>query len=245
MISVIIPVYNQHELTQECIRSVMRQNTDLEIIIVDNGSHPGYVNKRMSTFVIRNESNLGFPRAINQGISVSNGDIICILNNDTILPRITLEKLLHFLDIANFDIVGPVSNYVAGVQKVTVPEYTDITSLENSAWKNEQDNFTKVLPVNFIIGFCMMFRRSTFDDVGPFDESLWPCSGEEIDWCFRARGLDYNIGVAMDTYIHHFGSQTFNDLQRQGQLSYQEICNRNDKHIAERWGEGFWQRQLM
>jgi predicted SAM-dependent methyltransferase len=85
----------------------------------------------------------------------------------------------------------------------------------------------------------MAFKKSLFEKIGPFDESLWPCCGEEIDFCLRSREKCYRVGIAQDVYVHHFGSQTFAEMG----LDYKEIGDRNDKYLSERWGNDFWNRQ--
>jgi len=71
MLSIIIPVYNAHEMTDECILSVMGNTQDYELILIDNGSTPPvrkpYAGMHDVT-LIRNEKNMGFPVAVNQGI---------------------------------------------------------------------------------------------------------------------------------------------------------------------------------
>ena len=90
----------------------------------------------------------------------------------------------------------------------------------------------------------MMFRRSLFDEIGPFDESLWPCCGEEIDWCLRANEAGYVSGIVSDCYMHHFGSTTFKALEDEGKVSYNEIIDRNEDHLDKKWGED-WRRQSL
>jgi GT2 family glycosyltransferase len=63
-----------------------------------------------------NEKNLGFPIAVNQGIRAAKGEIIIILNNDTLVTPKWLSRFEEHLKYA--DIVGPVSNNVSGPQKV-------------------------------------------------------------------------------------------------------------------------------
>jgi predicted SAM-dependent methyltransferase len=89
----------------------------------------------------------------------------------------------------------------------------------------------------------MMFPRALYDELGEFDESMWPCSGEEIDFCFMARKAGHMIGIAKDVYIHHYGSQTFNEMQNAGLVDYKDVCKKCDAHLSERWGEDFWHRQ--
>lgn len=246
MISIIIPIFNQHEMSQECIQSVMEHTEQpYEIVIIDNGSDPpfespftGFNELRL----VRNETNQGFPVAVNQGIAVSKGETIVLLNNDVIVTPGAINRLAAWLE--NVDIVAPTSNYCAGLQRVDVDTYNTREQLDEVAEEIADALEGEGIEVNWVIGFCMAFKRSLYNDLGKFDESLWPCSGEEIDFCLRARKRGYKIGIAMDTYMHHEGSLTFKDLERDGVADYEKICERNDRHLANRWGNDFWFNQL-
>jgi hypothetical protein len=169
--------------------------------------------------------------------------VIVLLNNDCIVTESWSEKLMDGLE--EYSIVGPVCNYAAGIQGVEANPYQSVDGLNKSAADWAEIYQDAVQEVNFVIGFCMAFRKSLFDEIGEFDESLWPCSGEEIDFCFRAREAGHKIGVVLGCYVHHEGSQTFKDMQNAGQIQYDEICKRNDEHLAEKWGDDFWARQKV
>ena len=237
MISIIIPVYNQHEMTEECLQAIHANTEDYEIILVDNGSTPA-----IEGATIRNDLNAGFPVAVNQGIRAANGNVIILLNNDCVVTPYWAQHLVTWLDV--FDIVAPMTNYCAGLQQVALPVYNDIKELNKRAFAWYEDNRLESQEVKWVIGFCMAFRKNLYDELGEFDESLWPCSGEELDLCLRARAAGYTVGIARDVYVHHAGSQTFKDLERAGSLNYQKICDRNERHVAEKWGE-FWDRQAI
>jgi len=244
MISVIIPIYNQHELTKECIEAVRLNTQDYELILIDNGSIPP-IEKPYAGFVdvtlIRNEENKGFPAAVNQGIREAKGDVICLLNNDVIVTPGAINRLAELLD--EYAIVGPTTGYCAGAQKVQAPIYENLNEL-NEVAKQASDTFAGIIDdVSFVIGFLMVFPKSLFDEIGEFDESMWPCSGEEIDFCFRAKQAGHRIGVARGVYVHHEGSQTFRQMQDDKQIDYGKICRDCDKHLAEKWGDDFWKNQ--
>jgi GT2 family glycosyltransferase len=241
MISIIIPAYNQHELTEQCLASVCRHTKDMEVVLVDNGSTPRYSDTG-SDITIRNEENLGFPKAVNQGIQAANGEIIVLLNNDVIVTRDWLTLLAGSL--YKFDIISPMTNYCAGLQRIALPVYESEQELNLVAAEYTRTHRHDALEVNWIIGFCMAFRKSLWQEIGPFDESLWPCSGEEIDFCLRARAAGHKVGIARDVYVHHFGSQTFADMQTAGQIQYNQIVERNNRHLAEKWGEK-WIKQAV
>jgi predicted SAM-dependent methyltransferase len=114
----------------------------------------------------------------------------------------------------------------------------------NEVAKQAGDAFAGIIDeVSFVIGFLMLFPKSLFELIGDFDESMWPCSGEEVDFCFRAKQAGHRIGVARGVYVHHEGSQTFIDMQNDGIINYQNVCRECDKHLAEKWGADFWQKQ--
>ena len=266
MKSIIIPIYNQHEITQECISAVLDNTTDFELVLVDNGSenpldflHLPEVDAAMNEFgeawgepiktnigghqaiVIMNRENFGFPVAVNQGIKAATGDTIILLNNDVIVTPGWADMLDDAL--SDFDIVGPVTNYCAGIQRTTIGAYEDVDELAEAATAHAIEN-SGIKPVNFVIGFCMAFKRSLIDEIGMFDDSLWPCSGEEIDFCFRAVEAGKKVAVVQGCYVHHEGSQTFQAMEQAGEIDYQNIVSRNDRHLAEKWGADFWLRQV-
>jgi len=246
MISVIIPIYNQHELTQECIEAVRLNTQDYEFILIDNGSIPP-IEKPYAGFVdvtlIRNEVNLGFPAAVNQGIKAAKGEVICLLNNDVIVTPGSINRLAELLD--EYAIVGPTTGYCAGVQKVSAPIYENLNELYGVA-KQAADTFAGIIDdVSFVIGFLMLFPKALFDEIGEFDESMWPCSGEEIDFCFRARAKGHKVGIVKEVFVHHEGSITFREMQDDGILDCRKLFTETDKHLAEKWGADFWRKQIV
>jgi GT2 family glycosyltransferase len=253
LISIIVPVWNQHEMSYDCIQTVM-ESTELpyEIIVVDNGSDPPF-KPPFSGFnameVIRNDENKGFPVAVNQGIQKAKGEYVVLLNNDVVVSQGAINRLVSWMDESDiderfkFDIIGPLTNYAAGKQRADIAVYTNLDEFQELAEEIAESNEWLGEPVNWIIGFCMAFKRSVYDDVGQFDESLWPCSGEEIDFCYRARAKGYSVGIAHDVYVHHEGSKSFGDLQSDQGIMYEDLCRRNDAYLAKKYGNDFFFKQ--
>lgn len=243
MNSIIMPVFNNLEMTEDCIRTVIKTTPPCEIIVVDNGSEPafrwGFVQGH-EVRVIRNIENKGFPVAVNQGIREAKGDVIILLNNDVAVTPGWAKKLTS--PLSDYAITSPVTNFAAGMQQVAVTPYQNIEELNQSAQEWAENYGDEIQDVNFVIGFCMAFRKSLFEEIGEFDESLWPCSGEEIDFCLKAKEAGHKVGIVTGCYVHHEGSQTFKEM---GFINkkYTDLCKRNDDHLAEKWGAGFWDRQ--
>ena len=250
MISIVIPVWNQHDMTEECVNAI-RLNTvgvDYELVIIDNGSDPPIKKPFMGfteTLLIRNETNLGFPVAVNQGIRASKGDVIVLLNNDVVCTPGWGQRILRGLE--TFSIVGPMTNYAAGMQNMMAGAYDNVAGaydnvdeLNRTAELWAEEHGGEEIEVNWIIGFLFAFRRSLFDEIGEFDESLWPCSGEEVDFCYRAKAAGHRIGIVADAYVHHVGSVTLKAMD----VDYLALCERNDEHLKAKWGD-FWGNQRV
>ncbi len=110
ILSIIIPCYNAVLWIQETIGSVLAQNySDLEIILIDDGSTDGSANLVESVFpfvkVIRSE-NRGVSHARNLGIKHARGDYIKYLDADDLIPSGTIfEKEIYVLKNSKADIL--------------------------------------------------------------------------------------------------------------------------------------------
>lgn len=240
MISIIIPIVDQPEMTLECITAIQETTDDFELIVIDNGSSvPFRIPNGGRRTLIRNDENMGFPIAVNQGLRAAHGETIAVINNDVIVTPGWADRLAAGLN--KYAIVGPMTNYCEGVQSIGLPVYYDRGELNRRAEDFSRARAGRELEVNWVIGFLFMFRHSLYQEIGGFDESLWPCSGEEIDFALRAREKGYRVGIVQDVYVHHEGSVTFRSMD----VDYNAIVDRNNVHLAERWGKDFWERQLL
>ncbi|RKX27728.1 MAG: glycosyl transferase, partial [Candidatus Zixiibacteriota bacterium] len=88
-ISIVLISYNGREFIEDCLRTTVESlgNTSPEIIVVDNASGDGTTEIIESKFpqarIIKNKTNLGFARAVNQGLEAASGEYILLLNQDT------------------------------------------------------------------------------------------------------------------------------------------------------------------
>src|SRR4030042_30688 len=130
MISIIVHVWNMHEMTADCINLIRETTQDYELILVDNGSVPPIAKPYMGfvdVTLIRNETNLGFPVAANQGGRAAKGDTIILLNNDVFtVPQWASRLEAH---LGRFAIVGPMTNYCMGRQQIAIQAYMDKADL--------------------------------------------------------------------------------------------------------------------
>jgi len=233
LISIIIPVYNQLHLTRNCLASIRRHtNMPYEIIVINNGSTDktkSVLNKLSHIKTINNSQNTGFAHACNQGIVKATGNIIVLLNNDTIVSKNWLENMVTCLNShPQIGIVGPTSNFVAGKQLVRGPSLKRYDFGKGVA--NEL-NPAKWFDVDFLSGFCMVIKRELIDRIGLLDERFNIGSFEDNDYCLRACRAGYRLVVSGDTFIYHHGSQTY----KGNRIDDRKIGAKNKILFNEKW----------
>ncbi|BBI35021.1 glycosyltransferase family 2 protein [Cohnella abietis] len=234
--SIVIPTYNQLNMLEQCIESIM-DNTDLpyEIIVVDNASTDGTaayllgLGGQVRFRVLDN--NRGFAGAINMGMMMAKGRTIMLLNNDTLATENWLDNLLICLNSdEGIGMVGPITNYISGDQKVDVP-YQDVVDMPKFARENNKSDPSRWRQIERLTGFCLLFRRELFEGIGYFDEGFEVGNYEDDDYNIRVRLLGKKIVMAQDTFIHHFGSISMKALGDR----FQEVNDRNQLYFMDKW----------
>ena len=97
-VSIIVVNYNTKDITENCIASIITQTKDVEyeIILVDNASVDGskeYFKNRKEICYIYSNENLGFGKANNLGAEKAKGELLFLLNSDTILIENSIKKM--------------------------------------------------------------------------------------------------------------------------------------------------------
>ncbi len=103
LISVVIPNWNGKKFLAGCLDSLLAQTYEpIEVVIVDNGSKDGsveylqenYPQVKLVTFPV----NTGFSPAVNAGIKASTGEMVALLNNDTVVEPTWMAELIKAMD---------------------------------------------------------------------------------------------------------------------------------------------------
>src|SRR3989344_1593874 len=231
-LSVIIVVFNAFDLTKKCIKSIYREKLKkLEVIIIDNASKEKGFEVIPQEFllikIIRNKENLGFSKAINQGLRFVSGEYILILNPDTeILPG-TLSYLLEYMKkhkkigLLSCRIFTPSYELLQSAYKEFpnllshLLEYNYILYKLLNFFSKEyhpihyplKDHFKKISPKH-IMGVFILTRRSTIADVGFFDERFF-LYREETDFCKRLISKNWKIQYLPNGEgVIHYGGES-------------------------------------
>lgn len=238
-VSVVLLALNQVEYTRKCIESIQRNCTqNLELILVNNGSTDGtreYFDSVPGAVVIHNEENLGVSAGWNQGIRRATGEYVLILNNDTIVVPGTIENMVRAAcNHANVGIVGPRSNQIAGPQLVKDFTWESEEDILRKAQKFQQQMDRSAWEFSRIKGFCMLVPMKVVHQTGLFDERFGKGNFEDDDYSCRVRKAGYNLLVADDSFLFHFGSVSFG----QAGIDWNEQMKINMKLFEEKWSEG-------
>ena len=100
-VSIIIVNYNLLDILENCLASLQQYTTEVryEVIVVDNGTTSGDVeevtNKYKNTILIKNNRNVGFAAANNQGAKLARGKYLLILNNDIVFIENSVKKVFQ------------------------------------------------------------------------------------------------------------------------------------------------------
>lgn len=235
--SIIIPVWNKVELTQQCLTHLaeVTNGCSYEVIVVDNASTDG-TQAFLSTLngdiqVMTNPENYGFAKACNQGAAAANGRFLVFLNNDTIPKPGWLRALLNEVEShQDVAIVGSKLLYPndtiqhAGVvfsKNCLTPYHIFCGAPGDLPAANVRREFQVVTAA------CMLIRREEFDAVGHFDE-IYQNGFEDVDLCLKVGKRGKKVIYQPESVLYHFEHQTPGRKDP-------ETERHNGKVLMERW----------
>ncbi len=240
-VSIVVVTFDNLVFNRMCLESVLT-NTDgaYELIVVDNGSTDGtrpYLEHLAENFghvsVITNDSNLGFAPAANQGLAVARGEVLVLLNNDTVVPPGWLARLTAHLEDPAVGMVGPVTNEAPNKARVRVG-YRTYGEMVGFTRDLARQRAGQAFDVPVLTMFCTALRRSVLEAVGPLDERFEVGMFEDDDYAERVRRTGLRIVCAEDSFVHHFGEASLGHLVRTGR--HAELFRANRLHFEQKWG---------
>jgi GT2 family glycosyltransferase len=213
-VTVVIPNWNGERFLKVCLTSLREQTfKDFETILVDNASTDDSLPLVERDFpevrVISLRENRGFSAAVNAGIRASTTEYVALLNNDTQVDSGWLEalvraaerhleaglfasKLVDFYDRSVLDGAGD------ALRKSGLPYRIGHGELDRGQFEREV----------LVFGACAaaaLYRRSLFEEIGPFDEDFFAYC-EDGDVSFRAQLTGHRCLYVPGAVVYHFGS---------------------------------------
>jgi GT2 family glycosyltransferase len=208
--SVIVVSWNGIEYLEDCLNTVLSQSyPDLEVIVIDNASTDGSAHFVAETYpqvrLISNERNLGFAAGTNMGLQEATGELLVLLNQDTVVQPNWLSALVEpLMTDMSIGIVGAKAFYPDGTIQ-HAGGYVDIRGEGEHIGRRQEDRgqFDQVRDVDFVTGASLAISQRAFRALGGLDEEFTPAYYEDVDWCYRARTAGYRVVyVPGATLIH-------------------------------------------
>lgn len=221
-LDIIIPVWNQIDLTLQCLTSISMHTRNYRIILIDNGSDFDVSHQLLiatsiqpGSFYVRNPTNLGFVKAVNQGLKLATNKYVAILNNDVEVSPGWAEKLTEPMEkIKSLAATGPLT---------TTPD----------CWQGREEvmepgpNTLRILPSSAMLAFfCVVLRRAVVEEVGYLDERFGLGFGDDDDYCFRIHRAGFDLGLVQDLVIKHHHRSTFKKLYSDDKIKDLEEAGR-------------------
>ncbi len=175
-VSIIIPTYNRGWIIEEAIESVLAQNfIDFELIVVDDGSTDNtleILNSYRDDITVLRQNNKGVSAARNRGLSEASGRFIAFLDSDDLwLP----EKLSRQVDYFN---LNP-DAMICQTEEIWVRNGVRVNPKKRHK-KLSGMIFEPSLDLCLVSPSAVMIRRSLFEEVGGFDETLPACEDYDL-----------------------------------------------------------------
>jgi GT2 family glycosyltransferase len=239
--SIVIVTYDNLVFTRLALETLLA-NTDLpyEAIVVDNASRDGtseYLRDLAAQCprvrLVLNRRNAGFARACNQGLAMARGNILVLLNNDTMVPPGWLTRLALKLESPDVGLVGAITNRIGNEAEVDASYETWGQCLDLSRkLAAEHDGLTFEIPT--VTMFCLAMRRDAYDRIGPLDTQFEVGTLEDDDYSIRTHEAGYRTICADDAFVHHFGEASFGKLVPTGE--YARVLEQNKARFERKWG---------
>ncbi|MEK7817956.1 MAG: glycosyltransferase family 2 protein, partial [Actinomycetota bacterium] len=193
-----------------------------EIIVIDNGSKDGSVEMLRSSFpnirLIENSENLGFPKAVNQGLSISTGRYLALLNPDVMTTKNSLAEMVKFLSgHPEAAAVGPQligrsghMQYCGGYAPSPMAAFRQFVELQalrggRSRGVMVRSRFSnRPQSVDWLCGGSLILNRKAVDSVGMMDESRF-LYADDVDYGIRMRKAGWKLYLLPWIRIVHYG----------------------------------------
>ncbi len=223
-VSIVIVSYNTRRFLRACLASISRHYPGLlpRVTVVDNASSDGTVEAVETEFpgvrLIVNAANLGYARAVNQGIKASDTPYVLVLNPDIEVGAGSVESMLRFMEehpdagIAGARLVYPDGTLQPSCRTFyTLPVVLLRRTFLGKLFPNARavrehlmldwDHATNRV-VDWVTGASMMVRKEAFERVGGMDERFFLYL-EDVDWCSRMAKHGYKVYYVADAEMKH------------------------------------------
>jgi len=216
-LSIILVSYNSADFIRPCLQSILKQSTEpaaTEIIVVDNASVDGTQEilkaELREGIILLNAENRGFAAAVNQALEKSSGEIILLINPDTVVEDLFFTNLRNFFhDHLEECLVGPLVTDASGTRQPSCWHVPSLWTLALESFLPHSWSMPLVTlgpdatcEVEMVSGVCLAMRRGVYETIGGLDERFFMFY-EDADYCRRARLRGLKVFFTAEMRIRH------------------------------------------
>ncbi len=221
-IAVVILNWNGKKLLEQFLPSIIEHSQDASIYVADNASTDNSISFLKSTYpsvkIIQNSENGGYAKGYNDALKQVKEDVFCLVNSDIEVTKNWLSPILQtFNSDSNIAIIQPKildfknKSYFeyAGAAGGFIDKYGYPYCRGRIFNTVEKDNgqYDDISDIFWSSGACLFIRKRVFEELNGMDEAYF-AHMEEIDLCWRAKNLDYEVKYVGSSTVYHIGGAT-------------------------------------
>lgn len=221
-LSIIIVSYNQFSSTTGlCLQSLAAvQDTNLQIIVVDNGSDRETVRelknaarKDSRISLLLHGENRGYAAANNDGVELAKAGYLLLLNSDTVVPADVPGRFVKQLQAEKTPcLLGPVTNSVGNEQQIYIRDNSTLSSVLAQGEQWSRHTRGSIIATDQLSFFCVAMARQTYQIMDGLDLSFGLGFYEDADFCCRAVASGISLYIQEECFIYHRGSASFSRM---------------------------------
>ena len=227
-IAIVILNWNGKKLLEQFLPSVIQySNANIATVYVaDNASEDDSISFVKNNFkevkIIQNDANYGYAGGYNKALNQVEEPIFCLLNSDIEVTENWLEpildlfkkepntaiiqpKILDYKEKSKFEYAGAAGGFI---DKYAYPfcrgRIFDTIETDKGQYNDISDIF-------WASGACFFIRKMVFNGLNGLDTDYF-AHQEEIDLCWRAKNLGYDIKYNGFSTVYHVGGATLKTI---------------------------------
>ncbi len=245
-IDVVIVNYNSGPALMQCVDSI-DQVDGIKLYVVDNNSNDNSLDflttQRSDILLIKNDCNLGFAKASNQGAMKGKAEQLAFINPDCFIKAEQLQQLARdLMNHAQAGLIGcrvlnedgslqPASRrrlptfwrvmfHLIGLSKLPFIKGINI---------NDEGMFSEIKTVEAVNGACLMLSRKVFEELSGFDDT-YPLHFEDLDLFIRMQNLGKKLIYQSNIAVKHIKGQANQNPQLIKNWKQQGLVKYFNKH---------------